>query len=48
LPYEVRTALVAASKLPDPMERRQAIEAATERAKRICPQYFPTTEKEPS
>ena len=42
LPADVREDLTAAAKIRDPMERHRAVEAATERAQRRCPQLYQT------
>lgn len=40
LPPDARAALVAASQLPNPTERKLAVEDAIERVKRRYPQFF--------
>lgn len=42
LPEDVRAELAAASRIRDPMQRHRAVQAATERAQRCCPQLYQT------
>jgi hypothetical protein len=44
LPPDAREALIAASKLRDPRERKAAVQAAIERAQRKYPYHFNTTQ----
>jgi hypothetical protein len=47
LPQDVRDGLVAASKIRDPLQRQVAVQEATERAQRRCPNLYQTLYQPP-
>ncbi|SDH41882.1 hypothetical protein [Propionivibrio dicarboxylicus] len=46
LPPDAREALIAASKIPQPIARRIAMQEATERAQRKYPQFFQSAKEQ--